>query len=538
MDFSWKSIFPTTGRIVQFITAISCIVFSIFGLEKVLLSAGLANNYVNGIQKVAEFVSWAILAFSLRSFIFDLKKEEIPKYVCFVIMFFCTIFIYTTCRQVKDAMLISKKSAKASTFAKVLIMAVAVIWMNWYKKVSKWVSAKNFGYFAILPIVGYYIVFSLFLYNNPAVLLSAEKLAYLKSLVPFLDGFIDLLEVWPVTLYYIFSELFAVSITGVFFWQMANQYVEVTERKRFYGSFLLLGQYATLFVGQLLDTVIKTAKSTGKFALVANSSTIAMAIAAVIMLVTINYLFSNVLKEQKSEEKKKKEAVDISFMDLIKQNKNYLFVALLVVYYGFTTVFLEQTWKDAIRSVYIGENAYASFSSWALILQSRISIVLAIIGGNFLVRKAGWLAAALVTPITAMIASFFVHGLVFVGGLYYPNLLTISVFVGAVLVGLFKSAKYALFDPTKERYIASQGDETKKMIKVLEGSINRIGKGGGAILMTLIFVFADGFGLKLNYASPSVAVGLFISIGGFVAIWIYSAISIDKEMKEKGISDN
>ena len=101
--------------------------------------------------------------------------------------------------------------------------------------------------------------------------------------------------------------------------------------------------------------------------------------------------------------------------------------------------------------------------------------------------------------------------------------LYLCVMIGAASLIFFKAAKYVLFDPTKEMFIRNQTEENSIEIKALETSVARLGKGGSAIIQSLILSIP---GMTMDGMSPILWV--ITTIMGIV--WVFSILRINTDM--------
>ena len=64
-----------------------------------------------------------------------------------------------------------------------------------------------------------------------------------------------MISVWPLTLFYIMSELWGSVMLSLMFWQFANQITPVLQAKRFYAMFGLIGNVSLMATGELCKKI-------------------------------------------------------------------------------------------------------------------------------------------------------------------------------------------------------------------------------------------------------------------------------------------
>ena len=85
-----------------------------------------------------------------------------------------------------------------------------------------------------------------------------------KPLLPNLHWFIPVVGNWSFSIFYILSELWGSVVLSMLFWQFANEITKVTEAKRFYGLFGMIGNIGLLSPAPIIILTAKYAKSLPK----------------------------------------------------------------------------------------------------------------------------------------------------------------------------------------------------------------------------------------------------------------------------------
>jgi len=152
------------------------------------------------------------------------------------------------------------------------------------------------------------------------------------------------------------------------------------------------------------------------------------------------------------------------------------------------------------------------------------------VGGN-VIRRKGWGFAAMITPVV-----LFVTGVGFFAFVLFRDSSLVSGYIAymgtsplmlAVLFGaaqniMSKSAKYSLFDPTKEMAYIPLDQEAKTKGKAAIDVVGaRLGKSGGSLVQQGLLVL---FG-TISAITPYVAIILF----AIIAAWIVAVRSLNRQ---------
>ena len=155
-------------------------------------------------------------------------------------------------------------------------------------------------------------------------------------------------------------------------------------------------------------------------------------------------------------------------------------------------------------------------------------LMMLFVGGN-LIRKKGWGFAAMVTPIVLLITGVGFFGFVLFRddlsgfiSLFGTSPLMLAVLFGAAQNIMSKSAKYSLFDPTKEMAYIPLDQESKVKGKAAIDVVGaRLGKSGGSFVQQGLLV---AFG-SIALITPYVA-GILLVI---IVAWLYAARMLNKQ---------
>lgn len=481
-----------------------------------------------------EFGKW-------RSFFWPVHGYELKKLLPMFLMFFFISFNYTILRDTKDTLIVTAAGAEALPFLKSFgVVPAAILFMIIYSKLSNVLSKENLFYVTLLPFVIFFGLFAFVMYPARDALMPHESANWLRSFLP--GGWIGLAaayENWMYSIFYILAELWGSVVLSLLFWGFANQITRVTEAKRFYSLFGLGANLALLVSGPAIVYVSDIRKSlpTGVDAwqISLNYLMAMVVIAGLAVMATYWWINRNVLTDplfyEPSEINPKKKKTKMSLGESFKfifTSKYILCLALLVIAYGISINLVEITWKSQVKIQYPDPNDYSTFMGWFSFCTGLVTIFMMLFVGGNLIRLKGWGFAAMVTPVVLLITGIGFFSFV----IFRDNLagiiatigstpLFLAVMFGAVQNIMSKSAKYSLFDPTKEMAYIPLDEESKVKGKAAVDVVGaRLGKSGGSMIQLFLLAFGT-----LATITPYIGVILMF----IIAAWLVAVRSLNKQ---------
>lgn len=487
----------------------------------------------------------------LRKIFWPIHNHELKKFLPMVLMMFCFLFNYTIMRDTKDTLIVTAAGAEAIPFLKFWgTLPMSIFFVLVYAKMSNLVKPTTLFYSMIFPFMLFFSCFGFYIYPNietlsPTVAADSMEIWAASNLPSRMQDtvikLIEVVRVWPYALFYILSELWGSMGISLLFWQFANQITRSNEAKRFYAGFGQLGNLALVASGYTIIhfSNIRTSVPEGVDAWGETLIWLmgAITICCVVIIASYNWMNKNVLTDPRlysplegvgsNKKSKPKLSLTESFMYLARSR--YLgYIALLVLAYGVTINLIEVVWKAQLKVQFPNENDYNTFMGYFSMCTGIATLFLVTIGSN-IIRRLGWLVAAISTPIMILIT-----GAIFFTFVMYKNDLQgvlpftpvwIAVIVGAAQNILSKATKYSLFDPTKEMaYIPLDQESKVKGKAAIDVVGGRLGKSGGGIILQIVLVFgaiADNLPVLL----------FFVAV--IVGAWLVSVVSLNKQYHQK-----
>ncbi len=496
---------------------------------------------------------------SLRSLIWPIHRHEVKKLLPMVIMLFLICFNYSALRSMKDALVITSAGAEVIPFIKVwAILPMAVLITLIFTKLSNRFSQENVFYIMTTGFLICYALFAFILYPSRDSLHPHEAADALEKVLPAgFKGLISMFRYWTFTAFYVMSELWSTSIMTVLFWGFANEITRLTEARRFYSVLSIVSNFASIAAGSFSISVacgdvcnpyIPFGKDGWEQTMMI--IVLMMIVSGVLTMITFRWMNRNVLNDPSYDDlhKIKKEIKmkgRLSFRESVSyvmQSRYLLCIAAIVIGYNLVINLVEVVWKDQTRKMYPSATDYNSYVNNLLVIQGIASTFLALSMAK-LIKRFGWSATAMITPVVMMITCLGFFGFIFFKehiGDYATALLGMSPLAIAVCFGsaqnvLSKATKYSIFDATKEMtYIPLDHESKLKGKAAIDGVGSRFGKSGGSLIhQGLLMIFST-----VTVSAPYVAAILVCAI----VVWMVAVRSLGNQfnslIEEKEAAEN
>lgn len=460
---------------------------------------------------------------------------------------FLVCFNYYLLRTTKDTLVVTapNSGAEAIPFLKVwAILPAAFIMTFLFTRLSNRCSRRKVFYVMMSSYIGYFLIFTFFLYPYRDSLHPHELADKLQALLP--EGFKGLIAIfrnWTYTTFYIMSEMWSTMILTILFWGFANDVTSVKEAKRFYGLFFAGTALSGVVVGWISQSLSQMNfnpslpfGSTGwdQSMVLMNLIMVVTSIGAMGLFWWLNYKGLGYADElpQQQREPSQKMGLRKNFKYLARSDY-LLLIAVLVITYNIAINLVEVIWKDQVKQLYPNPADYNSYMSGALFWMSIITTSITMFISGNVIRLFGWTVTALIPPLITLVSSvFFFTALLapsdMIGSICLSlgtSPLTLAALLGTVQNCLLRGTKYSLIDATKELAFVPLSPESKQKGKAaIDGIGSRLGKSGGSLLHQCLLMTFGSVG-----ASTPIASGLLlVALGG----WIFAVRSLGRKFNQ------
>lgn len=483
----------------------------------------------------------------LLDYVWPIDRSELPKFLSITLLMFCILGIQNLIRAMKDSVINTMIGTETISFLKFWgVLPAAFLVTILYVKLVSIMRGENIFYLIMSIFIGFFLLFAFYLFPNHTILhLDSETAENLVMSHPHFKWFILLLSNWSFSLFYIVAELWPNAIFALLFWQFVNKITTVDESKRFYPLFGLLGQTGLYLSGQfLINLPTMNLYFTKIFALTGHKSIITIQLVVVVVSIlgvigltsfwVLNHCILDIATTENLQFRVKKNQIGLKeSIKMVIESRYIRLITILLICYGFAINLVEGPWKAEAAQVYKTPTEFAAFVGNYLSYTGILTITFVLLGSN-IVRKLGWMSAAIITPVMVLVtglAFFFVTNfdpiaMFMMASFAFTDPVMLAIIIGAIQNVLSKSSKYTLFDSTKEMSYVPLDEQLKTRGKAAADMVGiKLGKSSSALLQSMIFVTFPA----ATYASISPV--LMCTFTVICVIWIWAVIELNKEYK-------
>lgn len=428
--------------------------------------------------------------------VFSVAKKQF----LILLQFFLIIFIYHTLKDLKDSLVVTVSDAGAEIipFIKIWAMLPLAIGASYlFSKLYNHFGREKTFYAFVSLLLGSYVLFAFVLYPSSNSLYLSTIAENLKSLLPSgCKGFVAMISYWHYTFFYLMAELWSLLILSILFWGYVNSTTTLAQATKFYPTCMFVGNFAGIISGQISHYMSHYLTK-----IISWESTLQLITLIVVVCGCVIMWINKILSKHEPQKiiplksKKKIHSFKDNVLAIVESN-SLLCIATLVVGFGITSSLIEIVWKENIRHVYPSANAYNAYinqlTSWIGFMAISSALISRWIFSNY-----SWTKVALITPITLFVtSSFFFTALMLptktlesLASFFTVSPIYFIVFLGSIHYVLGLTAKYTLFDTTKEMaFLSIDSEERIRAKSVIDSIGSRLGKSGASCLYQFLLI--------------------------------------------------
>lgn len=355
-------------------------------------------------------------------------KGEGKIFCLMSLIIFLTLTTTAFLRPLKDSYVIMTLGVQYIIYLKSLsiipLILVALLYVKFFNVKN---MLKIFHY-----IIGLFSIFFLFhafiLYPNSEIIQPSKKtIESLTESLPAISSYIKLYGMWVHALYFIVQDLWQIMMVSMIFWQFANFVSTVSQAKRHYPFYILLGGMGFGIGGGLIYLVM------------GDIFNLTMKIVSTIVALSgllVGYLLNKISNEI---------ALDKSFQNIpdnfIKEDEGFFFslkeifkskYLWLIMGINFCLAYISNLsdliWKGEMIGMISNAEEYTKITA-KLLMNSGFASAVAIVIMIIFIRRVSWLKASMFVPISSiliaaiiLVSAFLgasIDQILFVGSIYF-----------------------------------------------------------------------------------------------------------------------
>lgn len=342
--------------------------------------------------------------------------------------------------------------------------------------------------------------------------------------------------------FYIMGELWKPALTVILFWGLVNQYMPLLEAKKLYAPLMLGGSIGSILAGPLVSFC--TSESFWKCYAIAPehwTHALTLMMLVVVMLGTISaYLYYRLwlclitlpqnIATASTSKFSLKESIGLCFHNPQLRLLSWIVIADYIAYSLGEVIFLDVL-KQRFPSTCEYCGYLGSLASWSGVF----TVISALSITPYALQHCRWVAAAIATPICLIITqgAFFIFlcGKSFTEawfGWSEAEAIGVIVLMGSIQYCLCRTAKYTLFDSSKElAYVLMPSELKMKGKLVVDGICARIGRGSASIT-SIILINAFGGVIASSFLTGVIA----ITVG---CSWAFTTCKLGKALDKQKV---
>jgi ATP:ADP antiporter, AAA family len=489
----------------------------------------------------------------IRSLFWPIYRSELAKFIPMIAIFFLICFNYHLLRIIKDSLIITQKHSGAEVipYLKVWVILPSAFLMTYiFTKLSYRFKREYVFYIMCAFFLTFFLIFIFYLYPNSERLNLDTFANSLQTTLPSgMKGLIAIIRYWSFSLFYVIAESWSTIMYSVILWGFANEVTSIKEARRYYAIFGIGVNSSGILAGMFGTMLSTTSKFTSSPKMSFLGKTpwdqqlsifiIMIIVCTLIAIVLYRYLhikffsYRNVV-EKNPLIKKPKMSLRKS-LSYVAKSKYLLYIAMIVLSYNLLINITEVLWKSQVREFFPTTQGYTAYMSRVTCYIGIIATLASFFITGNMVRRLGWRITALATPIIIIISGVCFFYFLFLKQYFYtsnsliPILgmtpLALTVFFGSIQNCLTRSAKYSVFDDSKEMTFIPLSPESKLIGKsAIDGIGSRLGKSGSSLILQFLFLF---------FATPVACAPIILGIIALVIpVWIHSINSLSVEFNK------
>jgi AAA family ATP:ADP antiporter len=490
----------------------------------------------------------------IRNFFWPIYNHELKKLIPMLLLFFLISFIYNVLRCMKVTLVVTQAGSGAEIipFLKFYAVLPGAVFITYICTLLFNRLKREQVFYAMLGLfLGFFTLFLLVLYPNREALELTSLSDYLQTKLPHgLAGLIAVIRHWPLSLFYVLSELWSAVVLSMLFWGFANEVTTMDEAKRFYAIFAIGANISGVFSGQSAQILaFKDYNPNFPFGTTAWEQSLSLQLGIVLLLgcaIVVLFRWVNrciishdALRRPDIKPDDCKPKVKISLTEsfaYIAKSRYMLYITILVVAYNIVFNLSDVLWNAQIQERYPNPSDFNSYMNNIASITGTFATLSGLFLSGNVIRRYGWTVTAVITPVLWLVTSIGFFGCLFIQysstftdlvfAILHTPTTALVLFMGSAQICLGRAAKYTVFDETKEiAFIPLSKESQRKGKAVIDGIASRFGKSGGSVMIQMLLLFCGSLAMTIPYIA-----GIFAIV---IAGWIYAVRNLGRMVNQR-----
>lgn len=484
----------------------------------------------------------------IRGFLWPIHGFEHRKLIPMFTLFFLISFIYNVLRCMKVTLVVTAAGSGAEVIPYLKVWAVlpgALLLTYIYTKLSSYLNREQVFYAMLAIFLGFFTIFMVFLHpNREALELTILSELLSEKLPKGMNGLVAVIRHWHLSLFYVLSELWSAVVLSMLFWGFANEITSVDEAKRFYAIFALGANSSGIFSGQCAQFLtLEQYNPRLPFGTEAWEQSLILQLTVVLFLggliiILFRWLNHRILPRlgktlSTFEVQKEPKAKALSLLECfahLAKSRYMVCITIIVVAYNLVYNLSDVLWTEQIRQSYPSASEFNAYINKIASITGVFATISALLLSGNVIRRYGWTAAAMITPIIWLVTSCGFFGCLLltnygitdiIGAFLGVPLYTLALIFGSSQICLGRAAKYTVFDESKEiAFIPLPKEDQRKGKAVVDGIASRFGKSGGSLVIQVLLIVCGELMLTIPYVAAIFCIVL--------AVWMLAVRRLGK----------
>lgn len=343
-------------------------------------------------------------------------------------------------------------------------------------------------------------------------------------------------------LFYVVAELWKPALATLLFWGLVNQYVPVSEAKKFYAPLMLGGSLGAIIAGPVIS-FCTSEKVWLQFPLAAEKweHGLNLMILLIVFIGSVagllyyrlwKYFISQPANEREPDNQKGGYSLRDSLLACRESGPlrlmSWIVIADYIAYGLGEVIFL-----DVLRLRYPLAADYCNYMGHLALWSGILTFVSSLLITPIILQRCRWVVASLITPICLLAT----EGLFFIFlrgqsmsswwfGWGETEWIGAVVMLGSIQYCVCRGAKYTLFDSSKEiAFILIPGAQRMKGKLIVDGLCARIGRGSASVLSIALIEMSGGV-IASSFPTGIFALGMAVS-------WVASTCKLGRLFEDE-----